>query len=100
MSPHDTLRGRHGTSIDIYSYENAAIRKWFDVAASTNSHSGDRTDLALRAITKEVMNQRGIGNEYSDKKYNEFSNRMAERLLNNIAETGEISREKIIKGLT
>ena len=98
--PHDTLRGRHGTSIDIYSYENAAIRKWFDVAASTNSHSGDRTDLALRAITKEVMNQRGIGNEYSDKKYNEFSNRMAERLLNNIAETGEISREKIIKGLT
>lgn len=55
----------HGNT-PAYSNENAGIKTWFGVAASTNSHSGDIIDSTLRSLTREVMNQRGIGNEYSD----------------------------------
>lgn len=86
--PHDDYHG----NTPAYSNGNAGIKTWFGVAESTNSQSGDVIDSTLRSLTREVMNQRGIGDEYSNQKYNEFSNKMANSLLNDIARTGEVSR--------
>lgn len=83
-------------SSDMSMSEYAALKTWIAVAQSTNANTGDTVDSTLRQVTQEVLNQRGIGDQYSNEKFNQFSNDMARELLSDIANSGNVSLERII----
>ncbi|MDM1697391.1 hypothetical protein HX099_12170 [Thiopseudomonas alkaliphila] len=57
----------------VYTREEIGLRLWFLVAENTNSQNGKVIDSSLRNITEQIMIDKGIGDLYSDEKYNEFS---------------------------
>lgn len=87
-------RGDYRSNSPVHTTQETALKTWLNVAASTNSRSGDTIDTSLRSMTKEVLKQRGV--EYSDKRYNELSNELAKNILGDIVRTGEVSLGDII----
>ncbi|WP_287957428.1 calcium-binding protein [Snodgrassella sp.] len=77
------------------------LNLWLDVAVGTNSRGqaggalGNAMDKALRGVTDLILRSR-MG-RYDNNKYNKFSNDMADALLNNIAESGTVSLDGILK---
>ena len=78
----------------------AGLGYWLDVAVATNGRGAGGLknlgiDSALRHATEIMMRSRmGV---FDHKKYNQFSNDMAQALLNNIAKSGKISLDGILK---
>ncbi|MCO6508038.1 MAG: hypothetical protein J6578_04505 [Snodgrassella sp.] len=74
---------------------------WLNVAVGTNSRGqaggvlGNVIDKALRVNTDLILRSR-LG-RFDCNKYNKFSNDMAAALLNNIAESGRVSLDGILK---
>ncbi|NUE65873.1 calcium-binding protein [Snodgrassella sp. ESL0253] len=74
---------------------------WLNVAVGTNSRGqaggalGNVMDKALRGVTDLILRSR-MG-RYDNNKYNQFSNQMARALLNNIAQSGRVSLDGILK---
>lgn len=77
------------------------LNLWLNVAVGTNSRGqaggfwGNVMDKALRAATDLILRSR-MG-RYDNNKYNRFSNDMAQALLNNIAQSGTVSLDGILK---
>ncbi|WP_239362970.1 calcium-binding protein [Snodgrassella communis] len=77
------------------------LNLWLDVAVGTNSRGqaggalGNAMDKALRGVTDLILRSR-LG-RYDNNKYNRFSNDMAQALLNNIAKSGRVSLDGILK---
>lgn len=77
------------------------LNLWLDVAIGTNSKGnagggiGTIMDLGLRAATGVIL--RSKGRNYDNNKYNKYSNEMAQALLNNIAQSGTVSLDGILK---
>lgn len=75
----------------------ADIKAWLDVAISTNGQTGNPVDFALREMTATLMASRGVPVPYNDADYNKFSNDMADKLLSEMVNTGNVSLSEIIK---
>ena len=78
----------------------AGLNTWLDVAVATNSRGAggflnNVIDKALRFATDVIMRSRL--SKYDDKNYNHFSNNMADVLLTNIAQSGKVSLDGILK---
>ncbi|PCL20389.1 hypothetical protein CPT77_07575, partial [Snodgrassella alvi] len=78
----------------------AGLGYWLDVAVATNGRGAGGIknlgiDSALRHATEIMMRSRmGV---FDHKKYNQFSNEMAQALLDNIATSGKVSLDGILK---
>jgi Ca2+-binding RTX toxin-like protein len=77
------------------------LNLWLDIAIGTNSGGkaggipGMINDMALRKVT-DIILRSNLG-RYDKQKYNQFSNAMADALLNNIVQSGQVSLNGIIK---
>jgi Ca2+-binding RTX toxin-like protein len=76
---------------------------WLNVAIGTNSGGkaggslGNIIDKSLRLVTDELLKSRSRSKNLDNQKYNQFSNEMAQALLNNIALSGIVSLDGILK---
>ena len=81
--------------------DSVGLSNWLDVAIATNSRGkaggvyGSITDTALRVTTDLIM--RSNRARYNADKYNQFSNEMADAMLNNIVASGKVSLDGILK---
>ncbi|MBI0097314.1 MULTISPECIES: calcium-binding protein [unclassified Snodgrassella] len=81
--------------------DGVGLSNWLDVAIATNSRGkaggicGSITDTALRVATDLIM--RSNLAKYNADKYNQFSNEMADAMLNNIVASGKVSLDGILK---
>ncbi|MCO6521447.1 MAG: hypothetical protein J6582_10460 [Snodgrassella sp.] len=77
------------------------LNLWLNIAIGTNSGGkaggipGMINDMALRSVT-DIILRSNLG-RYDKQKYNQFSNAMADALLNNIVQSGQVSLNGIIK---
>jgi hypothetical protein len=77
------------------------LNLWLDIAIGTNSGGkaggipGKINDMALRKVT-DIILRSNLG-RYDKQKYNQFSNDMAQALLKNIVQSGQVSLNGIIK---
>ena len=83
--------------------DSTGLNTWLYVAIATNSQGkasepgSSFIDKALRYTTDLIMRSSRSKYKYDDKNYNHFSNNMADALLTNIAQSGKVSLDGILK---